>query len=85
MANPSVEPTFIVIGAARSGTTTLHHYLLQHPEIYVPRKKRPEPHFFLKTAEYKKGFEYYLSRFFSPATGRSRSPLRNWNVRLGRA
>ncbi len=28
-------PNFIVIGAGRSGTTSLHHYLGQHPEIYV--------------------------------------------------
>ena len=28
-------PNFLVIGAAKSGTTSLHHYLAQHPEIYV--------------------------------------------------
>lgn len=28
-------PTFIVVGAARSGTTTLYHLLRQHPEIYM--------------------------------------------------
>jgi hypothetical protein len=28
-------PNFLVIGAAKSGTTSLHHYLSQHPEIYV--------------------------------------------------
>ena len=28
-------PNFLVICAAKSGTTSLHHYLSQHPEIYV--------------------------------------------------
>ena len=28
-------PTFLIIGAAKSGTTSLHYYLKQHPEIFV--------------------------------------------------
>ena len=34
-------PTFFVIGAAKSGTTSLHHYLGLHPEIHVPARKEP--------------------------------------------
>lgn len=34
-------PNFVVIGASRSGTTSLHHYLGQHPEIYVSPHKSP--------------------------------------------
>ncbi len=34
-------PNFVVIGAGRSGTTSLHNYLGQHPDIYVSRKKSP--------------------------------------------
>jgi hypothetical protein len=37
-------PTFLVIGAARAGTTTVHGLLLQHPQVFVPRNK--EPNFF---------------------------------------
>ncbi|NER52184.1 MAG: sulfotransferase, partial [Symploca sp. SIO1A3] len=37
-------PNFLVIGAAKSGTTTLHNYLNQHPQIYMSSLK--EPHFF---------------------------------------
>jgi len=37
-------PNFLVIGAGRSGTTSLHHYLGQHPDIFVPAVK--EPNFF---------------------------------------
>jgi hypothetical protein len=29
-------PNFLVFGAGRSGTTSLHHYLGQHPEIFMP-------------------------------------------------
>jgi hypothetical protein len=32
-------PNFLVIGAAKSGTTALHRYLKQHPEIFMSRQK----------------------------------------------
>jgi len=34
-------PNFVVIGASRSGTTSIHDYLGQHPDIYVSRRKSP--------------------------------------------
>ena len=34
-------PTFFVIGAAKAGTTSLHHYLGLHPEIHVSTVKEP--------------------------------------------
>jgi hypothetical protein len=37
-------PNFFIIGAAKSGTTSLYHYLNQHPQIYMSPRK--EPHFF---------------------------------------
>lgn len=37
-------PTFLLIGAARSGTTALHQYLRQHPAVFMPVRK--EPNFF---------------------------------------
>jgi len=37
-------PNFFIVGAARSGTTSLDRYLSQHPEIYVTPRK--ETHFF---------------------------------------
>jgi hypothetical protein len=37
-------PNFFVVGAARSSTTSLHLYLSQHSEIFIPRRK--EMHFF---------------------------------------
>ncbi len=38
-------PTFLIIGAARSGTTSLHYTLDRHPEIFVSPVK--ETNFFL--------------------------------------
>ncbi|MDQ3611732.1 MAG: sulfotransferase [Actinomycetota bacterium] len=37
-------PSFLVVGAAKSGTTALHRYLGQHPDVYLPA--REEPNFF---------------------------------------
>ena len=37
-------PTFVVVGAPKCGTTSLHHYLGQHPQVFLPRQK--ELHYF---------------------------------------
>lgn len=37
-------PNFLIAGAPRAGTTSLYHYLDQHPQIYMSAIK--EPHFF---------------------------------------
>lgn len=34
-------PNFLVVGAAKAGTTSLYHYLKQHPEIYMSPVKEP--------------------------------------------
>jgi hypothetical protein len=33
------KPNFLIVGAAKSGTTSLFHYLNQHPDIYIPEVK----------------------------------------------
>ena len=38
------KPNFIIAGFPKCGTTSLHHYLDEHPEIYMPTQK--ELHFF---------------------------------------
>ncbi len=35
------RPNFLIVGAARSGTTSLYNYLKQHPDIYMPKHKEP--------------------------------------------
>jgi hypothetical protein len=42
-------PNFLVIGAAKSGTTSLYRYLKQHPQVYMSPVK--EPHFFTHEGE----------------------------------
>lgn len=37
-------PNFLIIGAAKSGTTALYHYLKQHPQVYMGPNK--ETNFF---------------------------------------
>lgn len=32
-------PNFIILGAGKSGTTSLYKYLQQHPQIFLPEKK----------------------------------------------
>ena len=36
-----VLPNFFIAGAPKSGTTSLYHYLSQHPEIYMSPIKEP--------------------------------------------
>lgn len=63
------KPNFFVMGAPKCGTTSLHGYLRQHPEIYVPRMK--EIHFFGDDLPFRRGLvkrtvnseEKYLSLF----------------------
>jgi hypothetical protein len=38
-------PTFLVVGAPRAATTSMHYYLAQHPEIVMSTTK--EPNYFL--------------------------------------
>jgi hypothetical protein len=38
-------PEFIVVGSAKSGTTSVYNYLKQHPDIFMPDFK--EPHYFV--------------------------------------
>ena len=35
-------PNFLIIGAAKSGTTSLYHYLKQHPQVYMSPVKEPK-------------------------------------------
>lgn len=43
-------PNFLVVGAAKSGTTSLYHLLGQHPQIYLSPEKEPEYFSFMNEA-----------------------------------
>jgi hypothetical protein len=42
------EPNFFIVGASRSGTTSMYYYLKQHPDVFMPagRWEEKEPSFF---------------------------------------
>ncbi len=54
-------PNFIIAGATRSGTSSLHVYLRKHPDVYMPEKK--ELNYFNNNEEYNKGIDYYRKHF----------------------
>lgn len=63
--NPTTLPTFLIIGAAKAGTTTLYDVLKQHPKVYMPIVK--EPLFFSKESYFEKGVDWYAQTFFRGA------------------
>ena len=64
-------PNFFILGAQRRGTGSLHHYLGQHPDIYLCEP--PDTLFFLKDDYYARGTDYYRRAFFRDA---ERWPMR---------
>lgn len=57
------KPDFIIVGAAKSGTTSLFHYLNRHPDIFIPAVK--ECRFFSQLPKNFKG----LGAEFFPNSG----------------
>jgi hypothetical protein len=55
------RPNLFIVGAMRSGTTSLHAYLGLHPEIFMSVPK--EPSYFVKEMNLAKGQEWYLGLF----------------------
>lgn len=53
-------PNFLIIGAMKAGTTSLHHSLNYHPDIYMSSIK--EPDFFLDHPLYLKRFPYIQNK-----------------------
>lgn len=61
----STLPDFIIIGAMKSGTSSLHKYLDQHPDICMSVVK--EPNYFSKTRTVlHKGWGWYRNLFPDP-------------------
>ncbi len=63
MSRTTVErlPTFLIVGAARSATTTLWDHLRAHPDVFMPEVK--EPSFFVEQYGWRYGLDWYLSLF----------------------
>jgi hypothetical protein len=60
-----MSPNFLVIGAAKSGSTWLHICLSEHPEIFLPKAK--EIHYFSYENLFAQGVNWYED-FFKPVT-----------------
>lgn len=58
------RPNLFIIGAMKSGTTSLHRYLAAHPQVFMCEPK--EPGYFVKELNWKRGPDWY-SRLFEPA------------------
>lgn len=54
-------PNFFILGAPKSGTTTLYHGLAKHPSVHLSTPK--EPYFF--EDEYERGTEFYWRTYFA--------------------
>lgn len=54
-------PNFVIIGAMKAGTTSLYHYLRQHPEVFMPSTK--ELHYFVAEKNWSRGPGWYQRQF----------------------
>lgn len=68
------DPGFLIAGAQRAGTTSLHRYLMQHPAILSARLTKGVHYF---DAHYEESHDWYRSHF------PTRAKLRRLSARLG--
>ena len=61
MSHPLHRPNLFIIGAMKSGTTSLHEYLNTHPQIAMSETK--EPGYFVEELSLRKGEAWYLDLF----------------------
>jgi len=54
-------PNFLIIGTMKGGTTSLYHYLRDHPQVFMPSYKAPE--FFVEKSNWHRGVEWYRRQF----------------------
>jgi hypothetical protein len=80
MRRTGVLPTFLLIGAQRSGTTSLFHDLCLHPHVVGSTVK--EVHFF--DHEYARGLDWYRA-FFLPGRRSARARRKGAAVMAGEA
>ena len=64
------KPNLFIIGAMKSGTTSLHEYLDTHPQIAMSDEK--EPGYFVEELSLRRGEEWYLGLFEQDARYRYR-------------
>lgn len=65
LREPGVLPDFLIIGAMKSGTSTLFAMLCQHPGVLRPAAK--ELHYFSNPRNYRRGEAWYRGCFPPPS------------------
>ena len=55
-------PNYILLGAAKSATTSIYDILKQHQDIFAPEFK--EPHFFDFDENFSKGLDWYSTTYY---------------------
>ena len=81
---PRRLPDFIIAGAQKCGTTSLHRYLSAHPRLFLPRRPQ-ELHYFDFDANFKKGIDWYAAYFVGAGNGQKigqTSPLYLYDERV---
>jgi hypothetical protein len=73
------------LGASKAGTTSLYHYLSEHPDVFMSEPKEP-PFFRL---EYERGSDYYWQTYFrgyrgEQQIGNAAPPIRNVGRGIGK-
>lgn len=63
-------PDFFLLGAAKTGTTSLHHYLRQHPALFLPAVKELD-FFNADASRFPDALDQYLSYFGDAGERRS--------------
>lgn len=61
------RPDFVIIGAMKSGTSTLDSYLRRHPDVFMSYPK--EPKFFSRDEVRAQGLDWYFSLFLGAHAG----------------
>jgi hypothetical protein len=75
-------PDYLIIGAQRAGTTSLHRYLVQHPGVRTTLRTKGV-HFF--DTGYGRGMSWYASRFPTRLTAWSVARRHGVELRTGEA
>jgi hypothetical protein len=55
------RPNLFIIGAMKSGTSSLHRYLARHPQVFMCSPK--EPGYFVEELTWSQGIDWYLRLF----------------------
>lgn len=68
--NEAFRVDFLLIGAQKSGTTSLWQHIAAHPQTFVPANKEVE--FFSHPERYRNGIDWYGKTYFANAPAKSR-------------